>query len=156
MVMVLPVLAAASISSTVVKTSAVITDSSPIDKVVTLITEMKAQTEKEATEDMEAYDKYKCWCVTTEKEKAAAIKAAQSHLATLNAFIEEAAGREGELKTEISGLASDIADDQAALETASSLRATENKDFSTEEADIKETLDLLSQAIGVLSKVQLV
>ena len=42
-----------------------------------MITEMKAQTEKEAKEDMEAYDKYKCWCVTTEEGKSADIKAAK-------------------------------------------------------------------------------
>jgi chromosome segregation ATPase len=152
----LPLLAAASISSQVVKASAANVESSPIDKVVTLIKEMKAQTEKEAKEDMEAYDKYKCWCDTTEGEKTAAINAAEKHIASLNAFIEEAAGKEGELKTEIVALGEDIAEDQSALETASNLRASENKDFSTEESDIKETLDLLSQAITVLSKVQLV
>merc|ERR1719215_1367270 len=132
MFMLLPVLAAASISSTVVKTSAVITESSPIDKVVTLITEMKAQTEKEATEDMEAYDKYKCWCETTEKEKTAAIAAAKTHIDDLNAFVEEAAGKNGQLKTEIAGLEDDIADDKAALATATSVRAEENKDFLAE------------------------
>lgn len=147
----LPLLAVTSISSSVVKSS----ERGAVEKVVTLITEMKAQTEKEATEDMEAYDKYKCWCETTEGEKTAAIAAAQKHLAALAAFIEEAAGKEGELKTEIVALGDDIAEDQAALETAANLRASENKDFSTEEADIKETLGLLSQAITVLSKVQL-
>merc|ERR1719253_1892924 len=129
--------------------------SGPIDKVVVLITEMKAQTEKEATEDMAAYDKYKCWCTTTEAEKTAAIKAAQSLLASLNGFVEEAAGKEGQLKTEIAALTEDIAQDQDALASATSMRAEENKDFLAEEADFKETLGLLSQAIDVLSKVQL-
>lgn len=147
---VFPILAA---GSTAVHSSA---DSSPIDKVVTLITEMKAQTEKEATADMEAYDKYKCWCVTTEKEKTAALKAAENLLASLNSFVEEAAGKEGELKTEIAALGDDIAQDQEALSTAKTMRADENKDFLSEESDLKETLDLLSQAISVLSKVQLV
>jgi len=129
--------------------------SGPIDKVVVLITEMKAQTEKEATQDMAAYDKYKCWCTTTEAEKTAAIQAAQNLLASLNAFVEEAAGKEGQLKTEIAGLTDDIAQDQDALASATSMRAEENKDFLAEEADFKETLGLLSQAIDVLSKVQL-
>merc|ERR1719276_199714 len=104
---------------------------------------------------MEAYDKYKCWCETTEKEKTAAIAAAKTHIDDLNAFVEEAAGKNGQLKTEIAGLEDDIADDKAALATATSVRAEENKDFLAEESDIKETLDLLSQAIGVLQKVQL-
>jgi hypothetical protein len=130
--------------------------SSPINQVVKLITEMKAQTEQEAQEDMEAYDKYKCWCITTEKEKTDAVDAAKKKLDSLAAFLEEAAGKEGELKTEIAGLTKDIADDKDALASATSIREKENKEFLAEEADLKETLDLLSQAIAVLSKVQLV
>merc|ERR1719261_1786665 len=148
--------AASGLTTLAAQPSAVGAASSPIDKVVTLITEMKAQTEKEAKEDMKAYDKYKCWCETTEGEKTAAIDAAKKHLDELNAFVEEAAGKEGELKTEIAGLTDDIAKDKDALASATSMRAGENKDFLAEEADLKETLDLLSQAIAVLSKVQLV
>jgi len=128
---------------------------SPIQKVVTLITEMKAQTEKEAKEDMIAYDKYKCWCTTTEDEKTADIKAAETKLEELTGFIEEAAATEGQLKTEIAALEDDIAADKDALASATSMRAEENKEFSAEEADMKETLSLLSEAISVLSKVQL-
>jgi len=128
---------------------------SQIQKVVKLITEMKAQTESEAAEDMKAYDKYKCWCETTEGEKTGDIKAAETRLQELNGFIEEAAATEGELKTEISALADDITADKDSLSSATSLRASDNKDFSVEEADMKETLGLLGQAIEVLAKVQL-
>mmetsp|Transcript_62646 Transcript_62646/g.97497 ORF Transcript_62646/g.97497 Transcript_62646/m.97497 type:complete len:723 (+) Transcript_62646:27-2195(+) len=130
--------------------------SSPINKVVALLTEMKAQTEKEAKEDMDAYDKYKCWCITTDKEKKDAIAAAKKQLDAWNAFVQEAAGKEGELKTEVAGLEEDIAKDNEALASAKAIRKEENEAFLAEEADLKETLDLLSQAIAVLSKVQLV
>jgi len=127
-----------------------------ITKVVTLLTEMKATTVKEGEDDLEAYDKYKCWCITTEKEKSDAIEAAETKLEELGSFVEEAAAKEGELKTEIAGLEEDIASDTDALKTATALRAKENEEFLAEEADVKETLGLLSEAIGVLSKVQLV
>merc|ERR1719352_1748597 len=120
---------------------------SPIDKVVTLVTEMKAQAEKEAKEDMEAYDKYKCWCTNTEAEKTTAIADAKKHLDELIAFVQEAAGTTGQLKTEVAALTDDIASDKSALAQAKQVRAEENKDFTAEEADIKETLDLLGQAI---------
>jgi len=129
---------------------------SPIQKVVTLITEMKATTIKEGEEDLAAYDKYKCWCETTEAEKTAAIEAATTKLQELSSFVEEAAAKEGELKTEIAGLEADIAADKEALATATTLRNEENAAFSTEEADYKETLGLLDEAVAVLSKVQLV
>merc|ERR1719238_924115 len=83
----------------------------PIQKVVRLVTEMKAQTIKEGEEDLQAYDKYKCWCETTIAEKNAAIDAANAKLGELGSFLEEAAAKEGELKTEIAGLEEDIAAD---------------------------------------------
>jgi hypothetical protein len=137
------------------ETSAVHAAQSPIQKVVTLIKEMKAQTEKEAKEDMAAYDKYKCWCTTTEEEKTAAIKDAETKIGELSSFIEEAAATEGELKTQIAALGEDIAADKDSLASATSMRSEEKQEFLVEEADMKETLDLLSQAITVLSKVQL-
>jgi len=124
--------------------------------VVKLVTEMKAQTVKEGEEDLAAYDKYKCWCETTIAEKDAAIEAAETKLEELGSFVKEAAAKEGELKTEIAGLEEDIAADTEALSTATALRNEENGKFQTEEADMKETLGLLSEAVSVLSKVQLV
>jgi len=125
---------------------------SPIQKVVGLIKDMKAQTEKEAEEDLAAYDRYMCWCTTVKKEKTAAVGEAQASIASLEAFVEEAAAKEGQLKTEIGALEEDIASDTDSLASASELRNKESAEFAAEEADMKETLDLLGQAIGVISK----
>lgn len=137
-------------------TSKIKSDSSPIAKVVTLISEMKDQCIADGKADTDAYDKYKCWCVTTEEEKKAAIAAAEAKIAELNSFLEEATAKEGELKTQIAALEDDIAKDQEALESATANREKENKEFLEEQADAKETLKLLAEAIGVLQKVQLV
>merc|ERR1719440_1272202 len=125
---------------------------SPIQKVVALIKDMKAQTEKEAEEDLAAYDKYMCWCESVKKEKTAAVEEAQATIASLEAFVEEAAAKEGQLKTEIGTLGEDIASDEDSLASASELRNKEAAEFAAEEADMKETLDLLGQAIGVIAK----
>merc|ERR1719440_536993 len=144
--------AAAPASSQAVAALQTADGESPIQKVVKLIKDMKAQTEKEAEEDLAAYDKYMCWCQTVKKEKTAAVEQAQATIASLNAFVEEAAAKEGQLKTEISALADDIASDKDSLASATALREKESAEFAAEEADLKETLDLLGQAIGVLAK----
>jgi len=136
-------------------TSAIAAPMSPIRKVITLIEEMKKQVEKDAEEDTAAYDKYMCWCETNRKEKTAAIENAEKSIEMLTAFVEEAAAKESELKTEIATLEDDIADDEAALSTAMALREKENAEFVAEETDLKETRSLLDQAVQVLSKVQL-
>jgi len=136
--------------------SSAVETETPIQKVVKLVTEMKAQTIAEGESDLEAYDKYKCWCETSEAEKTAATKAAETKLQELSSFVEEAAAKEGQLKTEIAGLEDDIAADKDALASARSMRAKENKEFSAEEADFSETIGLLAEAITVLQKVQLI
>jgi chromosome segregation ATPase len=128
---------------------------SPIGKVVKLITEMKATAEKEQTSDKDAYDKYSCWSLTNEKEKKDAIAANTLSVQENEAFVEEAAGTSGQLAEEIKGLKSDIEEDEAALDSANEQREKENEAFQAEEADMKETIELLGQAVSTLSKVQL-
>lgn len=127
----------------------------PITKVVILLEEMKATTEKEAKEDLESYDKYNCWAETNIKEKTEAIANAKQRIEELAAFIEASAAKQGELKTEIEQLKTDIAEDNEALATATSTREKEHEEFLAEEADMKETRGLLGEAVTVLSKVQL-
>merc|ERR1719454_548272 len=95
---------------------------SPVAKVVTLITEMKGTAEKEQEADQEAYDKYSCWSLTNEKEKNAALKANKDNVQQQEAFVEEAAGTRGKLTEEIKALASDIEEDEAALDSANMQR----------------------------------
>jgi hypothetical protein len=127
---------------------------SPIRKVVTMIEEMKATVEKEAKEDLKAYDEYKCWCDTGGEEKKNAIAYATETIAELEAFLGDAAGREGELKTEIGVLTDDIASDNAAIAQAQGVRDKENAEFAASEADLKESIGLLKEALDTLSKAQ--
>jgi hypothetical protein len=127
---------------------------SPIRKVVTMIEEMKATVEKEAKEDLKAYDEYKCWCNTGGAEKKKAIEYATETIADLEAFLGDAAGREGELKTEIGVLTQDIADDNSAIAQASGVRDKENAEFAVTEADLKSSIGLLKEAIETISKAQ--
>lgn len=136
-------------------TSAITGDDSPIRRVITLIEEMRTQAEKDAAADLAAYEKYMCWCKTNEEAKTAAIDEAERRIAQLTALLEQLAALEAQLKTEIAGLAQDIADDQDALATATAIRQKQFAAFQAEEADLKETHILLYQAVQVLSKVQL-
>eukprot|EP00928_Gymnodinium_smaydae_P047684 TRINITY_DN31837_c0_g1_i1.p1 TRINITY_DN31837_c0_g1~~TRINITY_DN31837_c0_g1_i1.p1 ORF type:complete len:753 (-),score=309.39 TRINITY_DN31837_c0_g1_i1:57-2234(-) len=130
-------------------------EKSPLQKVLTLIQDMKSQVEKEAKEDETAYSKYECWCTTNDKEKTEAIEEAASRIADLVAFLEEGVAKEGQLKSEIESLAADIAEDKDALASATALREKEKGEFEAAEKDMKETLAALKEAVSVLSSVQL-
>lgn len=126
-----------------------------VRKVITMLEEMKAQVEKEAEEDKEAYDKYACWCKTNDEEKTAAIENAEKMINDLTGKIEGFAALSAQLKTEIEKLEEDIDAANKALETAAAEREKENAEFKAEEADMKEALAALAEAKEVLSKVQL-
>eukprot|EP00401_Gymnodinium_catenatum_P036662 CAMPEP_0117501536 /NCGR_PEP_ID=MMETSP0784-20121206/23349_1 /TAXON_ID=39447 /ORGANISM="" /LENGTH=758 /DNA_ID=CAMNT_0005296793 /DNA_START=62 /DNA_END=2338 /DNA_ORIENTATION=- len=127
----------------------------PLAKVVTLLAEMKAQVEKQAAQDDVSHHKYECWCDTNTKAKDAAVEAAEAKISELEAFVEEAVGTQGKLKTEIGALISSIAEDKDALEKATAIRVKEAAEFTSEATDTKECIDTLGEAIAVLSKVQL-
>ena len=82
---------------------------------------MKAACGKEGAEDLAAYGKYSCWCQTNKKEKNAAIEIAEQRIADLGNLIEVSTSKAGELKTEIAGLQQDTADDNDAIDTATSM-----------------------------------
>jgi len=134
---------------------AVKADSSSIRKVITLIEDMKAQVDKDAADDEAAHEKYMCWCKTNEESKTQAIADAERRIDELTSLLEELAARESRLKTETAGLEQDIKDDTDALATATAIRDKESAAFQAEEADLKETIGLLKEAVDVLSKVQL-
>jgi hypothetical protein len=125
---------------------------SPIQRVVALLTEMKAQLEKEAETDQELYDKMVCWCETSEKEKTKAIADADAKDTDLVAEIEERAARHGVLSTEIAQAKKDIGEENAALAEALGIREKEQGEFMTEEKESVQALTNLKNAIQVLSK----
>mmetsp|Transcript_49557 Transcript_49557/g.111314 ORF Transcript_49557/g.111314 Transcript_49557/m.111314 type:complete len:738 (+) Transcript_49557:72-2285(+) len=127
-----------------------------VGKVVQLLQDMKKTVEKESDADANAYEKYSCWCKTSKKEKTEAVEVAEIRIADAEAELEKLAGLMGEMKTEIEELTKNIAEDEESLEAAAALRAKENEEYKAAAADMTETVSLLTQAIEVLSKVQLV
>jgi hypothetical protein len=125
---------------------------SPIQRVVALLQEMKAQLEKEADEDEEIYDKMVCWCETNEKEKTKAIADADQKITDLVALIEEKAARSAELETQIEQLKKEIGEESEAMDQATAMREKEAAEFRQEEKDLVQAIANLKNAILVLSK----
>merc|ERR1719498_391869 len=56
---------------------------SPVERIVKLLTTLKATTEGDGKAEQQIYDKYACWCETTAKRKADDIVQAQEDLRAL-------------------------------------------------------------------------
>merc|ERR1719197_2658 len=113
---------------------------------------MLKQLEKEAEEDEEIYDQLACWCETNDKEKTKAIADAEATIEELTNKIEELTATSARLNTEIKNLEKEVAENQAALDQATSIREKELAEFNAEEKDLLASISALKAAVTVLSK----
>merc|ERR1711939_1016409 len=108
----------------------------PVSKVITLLKDMLKQLEKEAEEDEEIYDKMACWCETNDKEKTKSIADAEARISDLTTKIEELTASSARLNTEIKNLNKEVAENQDALDKATSIRQKQLSEFNGEEKDL--------------------
>jgi len=124
----------------------------PVSKVITLLNDMVAQLENEASEDKEAYEAMSCWCITNDKGKTIAISDAEASIATLTADIESFTAESSKLNTEIENLEKEIAANSEALDKATAVREKELAEFNAEEKSSLSTIASLKGAVGSLAK----
>jgi hypothetical protein len=123
---------------------------SPVEKVVTLLSDMKSKLELDQKQEQLVYDKYACWCETTTKRKATAITAAQDELRSLGQSILQLKGEVATLASEIEELMAEIAANQKAQAEATALRQEQNGAFMATTSEMKQTLAALEGAIHAL------
>jgi hypothetical protein len=125
---------------------------SPVEKVVNLLTTLKAQVEKDGKAEQQIYDKYACWCEKTSKRKAEDIVEAQEDLRALGQKILTLKGKIATLAAEITELTKKIKDNEAEQEELTAVRQKENAAWMAESVETKQALAALQEAITVLAK----
>lgn len=125
---------------------------SPVQRVVSLLLKMKKELEKEAEKESEMYEKMVCWCESNEKEKTAAIAAAEARDLDLTSEVESRGARFGELSTDIAKTKRQISEDTQALEKATMIQEKGVAEFQGEEQDLVQAITNLKNAIAVLSR----
>jgi len=126
----------------------------PVSKVITLLTDMVEQLEKEAKEDEEVYEAMSCWCETNDKAKTKAIADAEQAIGELGAAIEGFTALSSKLTNEIATLEKEVAENEDALEKATGVRKKELAEFNEEETAAVKTVSSLKGAIAALAKRQ--
>jgi len=124
----------------------------PVAKVVRLLTDMKSRLETEAKADAELYDQLACWCETNKRDKDAAVDMAEKQITALTSSIEEYAAKSAELKANIERLMKEVAENTAALNTATAIREKENSEFSDSEQELLASAQSVTTAVAALSK----
>lgn len=124
---------------------------SPVEKVVKLLEELKADLERDQKVEQQIYDKYACWCETTSGEKAAKIMLMESDVFKLTQEVLELKGEVAVLSKEIADKSIKIAANEKFIKDSTAVRQGENADWMAEKAELEEAIDALERAIKVLS-----
>jgi len=124
---------------------------SPVEKVVELIKELKTKIEADGAIEQKTYDKFACWCETTTQRKADAIDAGKKLIGTTTTTILTLKGAIAVLATEIAEHEADIAKNNEEMKKLTGIREKENSDYQQDKAYMETALGSLHQAIEVLS-----
>merc|ERR1719487_2236541 len=123
----------------------------PIEKVVTLLEELKSKIEADGKMEQEVYDKYACWCEETTARKAHAIEEGRKAVARLGNQVLEFKGKIATRTAEIAKLTKDIAENEKSQAKATEVRQKESAAFMAERTEMGQAINALERAIKVLS-----
>merc|ERR1719424_2276198 len=140
---------AAQAAANVAHTNVAVT---PIQKVLTLLEEMKAKGIAAKNDEETKFSAFAQWCTNTKKSKNGEIGAGNQKIETLKAEIEKARVLISQLTDRILELEEDVGRWKTDEKSATTVRDAERADFTATVTDYTESIDAVSQAIAVLKK----
>merc|ERR1719178_285059 len=121
-----------------------------VDKVVSMLEDLQLQVLAEGEAEAATYNKFACFCKTTQKEKSEAIKTGKDDKASLSADIKKLSKERDDLDDKIAKLQKAIKKAEDKMDKATKESDAANKVYKTNEADMKAALYALTEAIKVL------
>jgi len=127
-------------------------EASPIAKVIQMVGDLETKIIGEGEESQKTYEEFAEWCEETSKNVKFEIKTGKNEVAGLKATIEKDSANIQTQDSTIEELAGSIATDEADLKAATEIRDKEEADFSAQEKDLVETIDIVERAVGIIEK----
>jgi len=124
----------------------------PVEKVVTLLTELSSKITSEGEAEVKAYKEFVKWCDESAQNAGFDIKTSTSEKEALEAAIAKSQSVVEAGEASLDTLASQSSSADADLKSATSIREKEHEEFVSSEADLVEAVDTLSRAISILEK----
>merc|ERR1719460_2694759 len=121
-----------------------------VDKVISMLEDLQQQVLEEGEAEAATYNKFACFCKTTQKEKSGAIKTGKDDKTSLTADIKKLSKQRDDLDTKISKLVAAIKKAEGEMKKATEKSNAELAVFKTNDADMKAALSALTEAIKVL------
>merc|ERR1719409_2322 len=125
---------------------------SPVTKVLDLLSSLEAKIIKEGEAAQKEFTEFSEWCEDRSANVGFEIKTGKSEIEDLKATIEKEVATAASLETKIEELSASIATDGSDLKAATEIRAKEKSDFTAEDKELVEVVDMLGRAIGILER----
>jgi len=122
----------------------------PVEKVITMLTDMEAKGTQAMKEEKQAFAKYKVLVEDTSTQLEFNIETAKKEIDKLKATIESTENNVAVLSGSISKLEADIKTNEQELSSAKSIRAEQKAEFEKVQKDLSESVDALEMAIQTL------
>jgi len=126
-------------------------DVSPVEKVITMLTDLQTQVIMEGKIESKTYDKYACFCKDMSTEKNQAITDGEDSVSTIEGTIATLTSSRSSLDGDISDLTSDILGLNKYIKEAIAQRKKDESDYVVEEAEISHATDCVKGAVGMLN-----
>jgi len=126
----------------------------PVRKVVTLLQNMSKKVEAEGQREEELYEKYKCYCKTTDADVSKSVEEANEKLPQLEATIKESSSSKSQLQQELSDHKGDRAEGEASLAKAAKLREKEHAQFEKDSSDARTNIAAMGKAVKAIEANQ--
>jgi len=121
-----------------------------VNKVVSMLEDLQAQVLAEGEAEAATYNKFACFCKTTQNDKSDAIKTGKDDKESLTADINKFSKQRDDLDKKIAGLEADIEKAEKKMKAATDKSDAALAVYTTNAADLSAALASLTEAIKVL------
>jgi chromosome segregation ATPase len=122
----------------------------PVEKVITLLEDLKSQVEGEGKEEAATYDKFACFCKDKTKDKSGAIVSGNDEIDQLSADIASNTALKSEKSTELMERKKKQEEHESDLEAEVQRCQKEEAEFEAQVADLSKAVSSLSKALTAL------
>jgi septal ring factor EnvC (AmiA/AmiB activator) len=128
------------------------TQSSPLQKVITLMTQLQGQVIGEGELAQATYKKYSNWCEKSSREKKFEIDEGKDTITGLQASIEKSVSDSEEAQARVEELSGKLATDGQDVKAITLIRVKEKNEFEAMDKELTATVTTISKARSVLKK----
>mmetsp|Transcript_37979 Transcript_37979/g.86798 ORF Transcript_37979/g.86798 Transcript_37979/m.86798 type:complete len:1442 (+) Transcript_37979:137-4462(+) len=125
-------------------------DEGTLDRVITVLTDVKTDVEADLAEDKTLYDEMTAWCTKNKQQKTMAISNGKARQLELERDINDAVAQQASTEIDVGRLERDINKGEQALDTAEQMRSKEESEFHKEEKAMLQSIAELTHALIVL------